>query len=84
MKAAAPDATLDLRRELCPMTYVRTKLKLESMAPGAVLEVFVSSDEAVEGVPRSAREDGYEILSLEPQVDQSWRLLLRNGTQRRT
>jgi TusA-related sulfurtransferase len=84
MNAPAPDASLDLRRELCPMTYVRTKLKLESMAPGAVLEVFVSGDEAVQGVPRSAREDGYEILSLEPQVDHSWRLLLRNGNQRRT
>jgi len=84
MNAPFPDATLDLRREVCPMTYVRTKLKLESMAPGAVLEVFLSSDEAVQGVPRSAREDGHEILSLEPQVDQSWRLLVRNGTQRRS
>lgn len=84
MSGPSPVASLDLRRELCPMTYVRTKLKLESMAPGAVLEVFLSSDEAVHGVPRSAREDGYEVLSLEPQVDGSWRLLLRNDNQRRT
>jgi tRNA 2-thiouridine synthesizing protein A len=66
------------------MTYVRTKIKLESMAHGAVLEVFLSSDEAVQGVPRSAREDGYEVLKLEPQLDGSWRLLLRNDNQRRT
>lgn len=77
-------ATLDLRREVCPMTYVRTKLKLESMAPGAVLEVFLTADEAVRGVPRSARADGYEVLTLEPQADGSWRLLLRSGNQRRS
>ena len=66
------------------MTYVRTKLKLESMADGAVLEVFVSADEAVQGVPRRAREDGHDILSLEGQADGSWRLLLRNNHPRRT
>ncbi len=74
-----PDATLDLRRDICPITYVRTKLKLESMAPGAVLEIFLSSDEAIQGVPRSAQEDGHRVLTLEPQVDGSWRLLLENN-----
>ena len=77
--APVPDATLDLRRDVCPITYVRTKLKLESMAPGAVLEVWLSRDEAVRGVPRSAQEDGHQVLSLEPQVDGSWRLLLQNN-----
>jgi tRNA 2-thiouridine synthesizing protein A len=79
MSPPVPDATLDLRRDVCPITYVRTKLKLESMAPGAVLEVWLSRDEAVRGVPRSAQEDGHQVLSLEPQVDGSWRLLLQNN-----
>lgn len=74
-----PDATLDLRRDVCPITYVRTKLKLESMAPGAVLEIWLSRDEAVRGVPRSAQEDGHQVLALEPQIDGSWRLLLLNN-----
>jgi TusA-related sulfurtransferase len=74
-----PDASLDLRRDVCPITYVRTKLRLESLAPGAVLEIFLSGDEAVQGVPRSAREDGHRILALEPQADGSWRLLLENN-----
>ena len=79
MSERVPDATLDLRRDVCPITYVRTKLKLESMAPGTVLEIWLSRDEAVRGVPRSAQEDGHQVLSLEPQVDGSWRLLLRNN-----
>jgi tRNA 2-thiouridine synthesizing protein A len=70
-------ATLDITREVCPMTYVRTKLKLESLADGAVLEVLLMGAEPLKNVPRSAREEGHEVLSLEARPDGSHRLLLR-------
>ena len=70
-------ATLDITREVCPMTYVRTKLKLESLGQGAVLEVFLKGDEPLRNVPRSAREEGHEVLTLEARPDGSHRLLLR-------
>ncbi|HYH97139.1 sulfurtransferase TusA family protein [Hyalangium sp.] len=70
-------ATLDITHEVCPMTYVRTKLKLESLGAGAVLEVFIKGDEPLKNVPRSAREEGHEVLALEVQPDGSHRLLLR-------
>ncbi len=70
-------ATLDITREVCPMTYVRTKLKLESLAAGAVLEVLLRGEEPVKNVPRSAREEGHEVLTLEAREDGTHRLLLR-------
>jgi TusA-related sulfurtransferase len=70
-------ATLDITREVCPMTYVRTKLKLETLADGAVLEVLLKGSEPLKNVPRSAREEGHEVLSLEARPDGSHRLLLR-------
>jgi TusA-related sulfurtransferase len=70
-------ATLDITREVCPMTYVRTKLKLESLAAGAVLEVFLKGEEPLKNVPRSAREEGHEVLTLEARPDGTHRLLLR-------
>lgn len=70
-------ATLDITREVCPMTYVRTKLKLESLAAGAVLEVLLKGAEPLKNVPRSAREEGHEVLSLEARPDGTHRLLLR-------
>jgi TusA-related sulfurtransferase len=70
-------ATLDITREVCPMTYVRTKLKLESLAAGAVLEVVLKGDEPLKNVPRSAREEGHEVLMLEARPDGTHRLLLR-------
>jgi TusA-related sulfurtransferase len=70
-------ATIDITREVCPMTYVRTKLKLESLADGAVLEVLLKGAEPLKNVPRSAREEGHEVLALDARPDGSHRLLLR-------
>lgn len=69
--------TLDITREVCPMTYVRTKLALEALDEGRVLEVFLRGDEPLKNVPRSAREEGHEVLALEPRGDGTHRLLLR-------
>jgi TusA-related sulfurtransferase len=63
------------------MTYVRTKLKLESLSEGAVLEVLLKGDEPLKNVPRNAREEGHEVLNLEARPDGTHRLLLRkHGT----
>ncbi len=70
-------ATLDITREVCPMTYVRTKLKLEALADGAVLEVLLRGEEPLRNVPRSAREEGHEVLALDARADGTHRLLLR-------
>jgi TusA-related sulfurtransferase len=43
------------------MTWVRTKLELERMAPGEELEVRCAAGEALENVPRSAAEAGHDV-----------------------
>jgi TusA-related sulfurtransferase len=43
------------------MTWVRTKLELERMAAGEALEVRCRRGEALENVPRSAREAGHDV-----------------------
>lgn len=64
-----PDAKLDLRGTPCPINFVRTKLRLEQMAPGALLEVWLDSGEPVEQVPDSLRMEGYTIAALIDQGD---------------
>ncbi|MCI0570549.1 MAG: sulfurtransferase TusA family protein [Myxococcaceae bacterium] len=59
------------------MTYVRTKLALERLAPGAVLEVHLKGSEPLRNVPRSAREEGHTVLALEELAAGAFRLLLR-------
>ena len=56
---------LDITQEHCPMTFVRTKLKLAQMAKGDTLEVLLSEGEPLNNVPRSAEEQGFKVLAVE-------------------
>lgn len=60
-----PDAQLDLRGTPCPLNFVRTKLRLEKMPPGAVLEVWLDPGEPIEQVPDSLRMEGYSIEQID-------------------
>jgi TusA-related sulfurtransferase len=53
--------SLDITPYTCPMTWVRTKLALEQLAPGDALEVRCRPGEALVNVPRSAREAGHAV-----------------------
>jgi TusA-related sulfurtransferase len=53
--------TLDVTDVTCPLTWVRTKLALERLAPGDELTVSCRPGEALENVPRSAREAGHRV-----------------------
>jgi len=55
--------TLDITHEVCPMTFVRVKLKLAQLAAGAELSVRLREGEALINVPRSLRQEGHEVLS---------------------
>ena len=71
------DETLTVTGEACPMNYVRTKLRLEEMADGQVLSVLVSEGEAARNVPRSAGEEGHEVLGTTALGDGTVRILIR-------
>jgi TusA-related sulfurtransferase len=52
---------LDLRGTPCPINFVRTKMKLEQMAAGELLEVWLDAGEPIEQVPDSLTMAGYTI-----------------------
>lgn len=59
---------LDITGEICPLTFVKTKLAIEKAETGDVLEVRLKGKEPLENVPRSVREHGHEILELTPEA----------------
>lgn len=60
-----PDKTLNLLGDICPITWVRTKLAVENMKPGEVLEIWLDEGEASESIPKSATAEGiYHISSI--------------------
>lgn len=62
---AAPDAQLDLRGTPCPINFVRTKLRLDQMPPGSLLEVWLDPGEPIEQVPDSLKMEGYAIEQID-------------------
>ncbi len=76
MSEAKIDARLDLEGVACPLNFVKTKLKLEEMEKGDVLEVILDDGEPIQMVPRSVKEEGHRILEVEKVDDIHYRLLV--------
>lgn len=55
-------ARLDITAHACPMTFVRTRLALEAVPPGGVLDILMRPGEPARNVPRSLREEGHHVL----------------------
>jgi TusA-related sulfurtransferase len=64
-----PDEKLDLRGTPCPINFVRTKLKLEQMQPGQLLEVWLDPGEPIEQVPDSLTMAGYAIEQIDDRTE---------------
>lgn len=59
------DACMDLRGTPCPINFVRTKLRLEQMSPGSLLQVWLDPGEPIEQVPDSLKMEGYRIEAID-------------------
>ena len=53
---------LDIVNDKCPITFVKTKIALESLKPGETLILHLSGGEALENIPASLKELGYSII----------------------
>lgn len=68
---------LDLRGEVCPFTFVKSKLIIEQMAVGEVLKVLLDYKPSVENVPKSFQMEGQEVLSVNQIGDNLWEVIVR-------
>lgn len=72
------DDGIDLRGVLCPINFVKTKLKLEMMDSGQILEVILDDGEPIRSVPRSVKEEGHKIVKVE-NMEGAYRLLIKKA-----
>jgi tRNA 2-thiouridine synthesizing protein A len=68
---------IDITAEVCPMTFVRVKLKLQSLRPGEDLCVRLRAGEALVNVPRALRQEGHQIVAQSEEGDGIYRLDIR-------
>ena len=70
---------LDVTADICPMTFVRTRLQLDKMPGGAILEILYKGEEPRRNLPRSLTEQGHEVLEQTHGADGQGRLRVRKG-----
>jgi tRNA 2-thiouridine synthesizing protein A len=78
-KETKMDQELNLKGEVCPYTFVKTKLALEMMETGQVLQVIVDHLPAVENVPRSVTNEGHKVLNVGQLNDTDWEIVVRKA-----
>lgn len=71
------DREMNLKGEVCPYTFVRSKLAIEEMESGQVLRVILDHLPAVSNVPKSLSLEGDEILGVRRLNGTDWEVVIR-------
>jgi TusA-related sulfurtransferase len=71
------DRELDLKGEVCPFTFVKSKLIIEQMDKGQILRVILDYKPSVENVPKSMEMEGQEVLAVNQIGENLWEVLVR-------
>ena len=69
---------IDLKGEVCPYTFVLTKLNLEEMQPNQILEVIIDYPPAAENIPRSIKDQNLgDVLGVYKLNDNEWKIKIK-------
>jgi TusA-related sulfurtransferase len=74
-----PDARVDITTVVCPVTFVKTKIALEELEDGQILEVRLNDGEPIQNVPRSLKDEGHRVISVDRAEDGAWLLRVVKG-----
>ncbi|RME12207.1 MAG: sulfurtransferase TusA family protein [Aquificota bacterium] len=66
-----------MRGDVCPFTFVKSKLVLEQMEAGQVLRVIVDYKPSAESVPKSMKEEGQEVLGVNQISENTWEIFIK-------
>jgi TusA-related sulfurtransferase len=77
------DRTVNIKGQICPYTFVRSKLAMEQMAVGQVLEIVTDHRPASENVPRSMENEGQNVLRTEQTAENEWHIYVRKDTDKK-
>lgn len=79
MNKQDPDHYIDVTKDVCPMTFVKSKLAYERAKPGEIIEIWMRGAEPISNVPRALHEAGAESLGGEAGADGVFRLRVRKA-----
>ena len=71
------DKTIDLKGEVCPFPWVKSKKVLANMQAGEVLKIIVDHAPASENIPKYFREEGQEVISVRQTKETEWEIVVK-------
>ncbi|RMD58863.1 MAG: sulfurtransferase TusA family protein [Nitrospirae bacterium] len=77
MNKVKANKVLDIRGEVCPYTLVKSKLGIESVDIGDVLEIILDYPEASQSIPKAMENYGHKVLCVEKINDKDWVIQVR-------
>ena len=79
MENIVPDKSINIKGLVCPYTFVKAKLAIESMEIGQILEILLDSEEASRNIPKSMEDHGQKVLKAEKINETDWILQIRKA-----
>ena len=61
------------------MNFVKTKIAMDPMESGQLIEVLLDDGDPINNVPGSVKLEGHEILSQDQRDDGHWSLLIKKA-----
>ncbi len=77
MEGMKIDKRINIKGDVCPYTFVKSKLAVEDMNIGDVLEIILDYPEAARNVPSSLEMAGQKVLKVEKINETDWRIVVR-------
>jgi TusA-related sulfurtransferase len=75
------DKKLDIKGEVCPYTLVKSKLAIEDIKVGQVLEILLDFPEASESIPKAMLNYGHAVLKVEKINDSDWVIMIKKEVE---
>lgn len=79
MEEVKVDRHINIKGFVCPITFVKSKLAIEEMEEGEVLEILLDYELATKSIPKSMEEHGHEVLLVERVNETDWLLRIKKG-----
>ncbi len=74
-----PDDKIDITDVTCPITFVKTKVALDELENGQILQVHLNGGEPIQNVPRSVKDEGHSVLKVLENADGTFELFIRKN-----
>jgi TusA-related sulfurtransferase len=77
LEEIVPDKSINIKGLVCPYTFVKAKLAIESLEIGQILEILLDSEEASRNIPKSMEDHGQKMLKAEKVNETDWILQIK-------